>query len=72
MTDKSNTSKENRRFRTQSDVFEKGNSEDGEDNGTASETTGKLPDDFDRLPIELVSLSDRFVSCECGVEEDTN
>ncbi|KAL2068203.1 hypothetical protein VTL71DRAFT_16301 [Oculimacula yallundae] len=49
-----------RRQRTQSDVFEKGGSE-GEEGSGSSESTGKLPDDFDKLPIELVSLSDSFI-----------
>lgn len=42
------------------DVFEK-TSEDDDDNGTEDEVTGKLPDDFDELPIELQSLSDSFI-----------
>lgn len=60
MADKSSSAKGDRRQRTQSDLFEKGGPEEEEDSGS-SETTGKLPDDFDKLPIELVSLSDRFV-----------
>lgn len=64
MGDKSSTAGD-RRQRTQSDLFKKGTSEEEEDNGS-SETTGKLPDDFDKLPIELVSLSDRFVVQHLG------
>jgi len=52
-------SRENKKPRPQADAFEK--SSDDEDNGTMEEPTGKLPDDFDELPIELVSLSDRSV-----------
>lgn len=40
-------------------MFEKDGLEDGGD--AAVEAAGTLPDDFDQLPIELVSLSDRFV-----------
>lgn len=58
--ERSSSSKESRRQRTQSDVFDKG-SEDEEDARSAGEGNGKLPDDFDQLPIELVSLSDRSV-----------
>ncbi|EKD13477.1 VPS9 domain protein [Drepanopeziza brunnea f. sp. 'multigermtubi' MB_m1] len=57
--DTSASSKENLNLRTPSDVFEKGDSDD-EDEG-AAEMNGKLPDDFDQLPIELVSLSDSFI-----------
>ncbi|CZT05329.1 related to VPS9 (involved in vacuole trafficking) [Rhynchosporium graminicola] len=46
--------------RTQSDVFEKAGSEEEEGCGSM-ESPGKLPDDFDKLPIELVSLSDSFI-----------
>ncbi|KAH7321703.1 hypothetical protein BKA65DRAFT_87029 [Rhexocercosporidium sp. MPI-PUGE-AT-0058] len=59
MADKSTSAKGDRRQRTQSHLFEKGGSEE-EDSGN-NETTGKLPDDFDKLPIELVSLSDSFI-----------
>ena len=52
-----NTSRENRKPRTQPDAFEK----TPEDDGPGEESSGKLPDDFDELPIELVSLSDRSV-----------
>jgi len=45
----------------QPDAFER-TSEDDEDAGTPVEEPGKLPDNFDELPIELASLSDRFVS----------
>lgn len=61
MTDKSSAAKGDRRQRTQSDLFEKGGSEEEDEDSGNNETTGKLPDDFDKLPIELVSLSDRFV-----------
>ncbi|KAI6712439.1 hypothetical protein JHW43_005066 [Diplocarpon mali] len=47
------------RFRTP-DIFEKGGSADEVDNA-AVKASGKLPDDFDQLPIELVSLSDSFI-----------
>jgi len=40
----------------QPDAFEK-SPEQYEGNGVLG-ATGKLPDDFDELPIELVSLSD--------------
>ncbi|KAG4425222.1 hypothetical protein IFR04_001589 [Cadophora malorum] len=60
MADKSSSANGDRRQRTQSDLFEKGGTEEEEDSGS-NETTGKLPDDFDKLPIELVSLSDSFI-----------
>ncbi|PBP24164.1 VPS9 domain protein [Diplocarpon rosae] len=58
--DKPSASPENSIFRTPSDIFEKGGIKDGE-NSAVGEASGKLPDDFDELPIELVSLSDSFI-----------
>lgn len=45
--------------RSRSDIFEK-SSDDEEDSEEQEESTGKLPADFDELPIELVSLTDRY------------
>ncbi|EDN90831.1 hypothetical protein SS1G_00231 [Sclerotinia sclerotiorum 1980 UF-70] len=59
MSDKTTLS-ENRRPGTQSDIFEK-SSEDDEENGGTTGVSGKLPADFDELPIELVSLADSFI-----------
>lgn len=42
----------------QADAFEK-SSEEEEEQGQTGEASGKLPSDFDELPIELVSLTDR-------------
>lgn len=53
-----NKSSEDRRV--PADAFEK-SSEDSEESGNTEEETAKLPDDFDELPIELASLSDRYV-----------
>lgn len=60
MSDKTKSS-ENRRPETQSDIFEK-SSEEEEGNGGTTEASGKLPADFDELPIELVSLADTLVT----------
>jgi hypothetical protein len=46
--------------KSQLDAFENGSSDD-EDQAAPQEETGKLPADFDELPIELVSLSDRYI-----------
>ena len=46
--------------RAKPDAFEKSAQDDGE-SGAGDEGTGKLPADFDELPIELVSLADRYV-----------
>jgi len=56
LLDKTNTAKENRMPRMQSDPIEK---RSRENKGPADEGSGKLPADFDELPIELVSLTDR-------------
>jgi hypothetical protein len=48
--------------KAKSDVFEKGADEDVR--GAVDEATGKLPADFDELPIELVSLTDRSVGLD--------
>ncbi|KAG4440260.1 hypothetical protein IFR05_004279 [Cadophora sp. M221] len=63
MSDKSSAAKGDMRQRTQPDLFEKGGEgeEEENDSGGNNETNGKLPDDFDKLPIELVSLSDSFI-----------
>ena len=55
MMDKTNVPKE---ARSKHDVFER-SSEDAVENGFSAETNGKLPIDFDELPIELVGLADR-------------
>lgn len=58
-----NLSRENARPRAQPDAF--GNhSEDEDDTETPIEGSGKLPDDFDELPVELASLSDTSVYLE--------
>ena len=59
MSDKTNT-KDSRKPKPRPDAFEKSAQEVGEP-GVADEVTGKLPADFDKLPIELVSLTDRSV-----------
>ncbi|KAF7955392.1 uncharacterized protein EAE97_000651 [Botrytis byssoidea] len=51
---------ENRRPGTQSNIFEKTSEDEGE-GGEMTEASGKLPVDFDELPIELVSLADSFI-----------
>jgi hypothetical protein len=59
-TDSSKEQKETKKSKMQPDAFEK--SPEGEDyHATGDEVTGKLPADFDRLPIELISLTDRCV-----------
>ena len=63
-----NISRENQKPRAQPDAFET-HSEDNEDTGTPIDGPGKLPDDFDELPIELASLSDRSVDCRNGFVE---
>jgi hypothetical protein len=57
MSDKPNASRRSGMPRTQPDAFEK--SSEDEDHNAAEEASGKLPADFDELPIELVSLTDR-------------
>lgn len=59
MADRKNVVVQNGKANRQPDAFEK--TEEEEDNETADEGSGKLPDDFDELPIELVSLSDTLV-----------
>lgn len=56
--DNSPASLENKRPRTQPGAFETTGS--GAKDGGPADGTERLPDDFDKLPIELVSLSDRF------------
>jgi hypothetical protein len=58
-----NISRENQKPRAQPDAFETHSEEDNEDTVTPIDGPGKLPDDFDELPIELASLSDRSVDC---------
>ena len=53
--------REDAKSKMQPDVFEK-SPEGGDDHGAGEEIGGKLPADFDELPIELVSLTDRSVS----------
>jgi hypothetical protein len=53
IADKRKSRNDLEKAQTPTDIFEK--SPDGE------EVTGKLPIDFDQLPIELVSLTDRWV-----------
>lgn len=65
MSDKTK-SWENRRPGTQSDIFEKDLEDEGENGGTTEASSGKLPTDFDELPIELVSLADRSVNLRCA------
>ena len=59
-SDRSEMSMGKERLREEPDAFEKA-SEDGADVGAMTESTGKLPVDFDELPIELVGLTDRSV-----------
>lgn len=67
-----NMSRENQKPRAQPDAFETHSEEDNEDTEdtvTPIDGPGKLPDDFDELPIELASLSDRSVDCRNGFVE---
>jgi hypothetical protein len=57
MSDKPNT-RDNSKPKVQPDAFEKSSPQDQEP-GAGDEVAGKLPADFDELPIELVSLADR-------------
>ena len=59
-----NLSRENARPRAQPDAFENHLEEDEGDTETPIEGSGKLPDDFDELPVELASLSDTSVYLE--------
>jgi hypothetical protein len=59
-----NVSRENVRPRAQPDAFENHSEEDEDDTETPIEGPGKLPDDFDELPVELASLSDTSVYLE--------
>ncbi|TVY43372.1 Vacuolar protein sorting-associated protein [Lachnellula occidentalis] len=52
--------KSQRSLQKQADAFEK-SPEEEEGQGQTGETSGKLPSDFDELPIELVSLTDSFI-----------
>lgn len=56
---------EHRRLRVQSDVFDRSSQQDDDDHQNspiqAKDGIVKLPADFDELPIELLSLTDRFV-----------
>jgi hypothetical protein len=56
-----NVLRENKSPRAQPDAFETHEGDDDEDAGTPIKGPGKLPDDFDELPIELASLSDTSV-----------
>jgi hypothetical protein len=58
MSDKNN-SKDSKKTKVHADAFEKSPQEGEPEAG--DEVTGKLPADFDELPIELVSLTDRLV-----------
>lgn len=62
MSDKTNT-RDGKKSKVQPDAFEKSSQEERE-SGAGDEATGKLPADFDELPIELVSLTDRYVLLE--------
>jgi hypothetical protein len=55
-----NVSRENTKPRAQPDAFQ-AHEEDEDDTGTPVEGPGKLPDNFDELPVELASLSDTSV-----------
>jgi len=59
-----NVSKENMKPRAQPDAFETHEEADEDDTGTPIEGPGKLPDNFDELPVELASLSDTSVHIE--------
>ena len=59
MSDKSSASKGAGNSGRQQDVFGHGTEDEEEEDGTDDEGSGKLPADFDELPIELVSLTDR-------------
>jgi hypothetical protein len=56
-----NVSRENMKPRAQPDAFETHEEDDEDDTGTPIEGPGKLPDNFDELPVELASLSDTSV-----------
>jgi hypothetical protein len=56
ISDEKNSERETKKSRMRLDAFK---SQDGDRLG--DEVTGKLPADFDQLPIELVSLADRLV-----------
>jgi hypothetical protein len=56
-----NVSRENTKPRAQPDTFQTHEEEDEDDTGTPIEGSGKLPDNFDELPVELASLSDTSV-----------
>jgi hypothetical protein len=56
-----NVSRENTKPRAQPDAFQAHEEEDEDDTGTPIEGPGKLPDNFDELPVELASLSDTSV-----------
>lgn len=56
-----NLSRENARPRAQPDAFENHSEQDEDDTETLIEGSGKHPDDFDELPVELASLSDTFI-----------
>ena len=59
-----NVSRENTKPRAQPDAFETHSEGDDDDTGTPIEGPGKLPDNFDELPVELASLSDTSVYLE--------
>lgn len=56
----SKPAQDQRSSQRQADAFEK-SSEDEEDQGQTGGASEKLPSDFDELPIELISLTDRSV-----------
>jgi hypothetical protein len=56
-----NVPRENTKPRAQPDAFETHEEEDEDDTGTPIEGSGKLPENFDELPVELASLSDTSV-----------
>lgn len=59
-----NVSRENTKPRATPDTFESHEEEDEDDTGTPIEGPGKLPDNFDELPVELASLSDTSVQSQ--------
>ncbi|TAQ86659.1 hypothetical protein B7494_g5008 [Chlorociboria aeruginascens] len=59
MANRRSSSRENVKPRGRSSAFEKSSADEAQ--GAMDEVTGKLPSDFNKLPIELISLADSFI-----------
>lgn len=59
MADKGKASSTGESMCRQQDAFDRDSDEEDIEEDTDAEDNGKLPADFDELPIELVSLTDR-------------